>query len=126
MNPASRALNLPLRLSRQQLCTRLQTQPTLCARVAYLPLRSRQYQSPHSLTSAFSTHATRMDKAKSQNNSDDDAWKPFAMTFESIGVRENVKKIIIALAFVTATLELFAWCESIWTWWKGEDGDKLE
>ncbi|OKP10951.1 hypothetical protein PENSUB_3771 [Penicillium subrubescens] len=67
-----------------------------------------------------------MEKAKSQNTPDDDAWKPFAMTFESIGVRENTKKIIIALAFVTAIMELIAWGETIWTWWKGEEGDKLE
>lgn len=126
MNPAARALRLPLRLSRHQSWTRLQTQPTLCARVAHLPRRSRQYQPPHSLSSAFSTHALRMGKAKSQNNPDNDPCKPFAMTFESNGVRENVKKIIIALAFVTAILELFAWCESIWTWWKREEGDNLE
>ncbi|KAF3392639.1 hypothetical protein F1880_008660 [Penicillium rolfsii] len=126
MNPAARALRPPLRLPRHHPWTRPPTQPTLCARVAHLPLRFRQYQPPHSFSTAFSTHAVRLGKAKSENSPDDDAWKPFAMTFESARVRENVKKMIIGLAVVTATLELFVWCESIWTWWKGKEGDKLD
>lgn len=67
-----------------------------------------------------------MEKAKTQADPDSGAWKPLAMSFESIGVGKNMKMLILLVASVTATLELFIWCESIWNWWKGKEGDKLE
>jgi hypothetical protein len=67
-----------------------------------------------------------MEKANSQNNPDNGAWKPFAMSFKSNGVRENTKKIIIAVAAVTAIMEGVIWCEYIWNWWKGEEGDNID
>ncbi|KAJ5368996.1 uncharacterized protein N7496_008756 [Penicillium cataractarum] len=71
-------------------------------------------------------HALRMEKAKPQTDPDAGALKPLAMSFESIGIGKNMKRLVLLIASVTATLELFIWCESIWNWWKGEEGDKLE
>jgi hypothetical protein len=94
--------------------------------VAYVPTRSRQYQLPHSFTSAFSTQAIHLEKAKSQTDPDAGSWKPLAMSFESIGIGKNMKMLVLLIASVTAILEVFICCESVWNWWKGEAGDTLE
>jgi hypothetical protein len=67
----------------------------------------------------------RTEKAKTRDP-DPGVITPLAMSFESIGIGKNVKRIVLLMATVTAMLELFIWCESTWNWWKGEEGDKLE
>lgn len=52
-------------------------------------------------------------------------WTPLAMCFESLGIGKNMKMLVILIASVTASLELFIWCEYIWEWWKCEDGDQV-
>ncbi|KAJ5438183.1 uncharacterized protein N7458_009181 [Penicillium daleae] len=72
-----------------------------------------------------------MEKAKSQAEADSGlgskpAWTPVAMSFESLGIGKNMKNLVLLIASVTAALELFIWCESIWNWWKAEEGDRVE
>lgn len=98
--------------------------------MAAFPIRSWHSQLPHLSSSAFSTQAIRTEKAKAHPEQDSGLGSkpgltPLAMSFESLGIGKNMKMLVILIASVTATLELFIWCESIWNWWKGEEGDQV-
>ena len=77
----------------------------------------------------FSTQLARCrpQQAKQGSNSNNPApGEPEIPSFslDSLGLSKNMKMLVVGLVCVFGTIETWFWCQAIWRWWKGGEGEE--